>query len=337
LEEAHTRAWSNAVKLPRRRFLNLAAAVAALPVCSRLAYAADYPTRPVHLLVGFTAGGPLDVAARLIAQRLSERLGQQFIVDNRPGASSNIAAAEVARAAPDGYTLLMCAAANAWNVAFYHDPGFDFLHDIAPVASFARVGGVLEVNLSVPARTVPEFIAYAKDNPGKVNLASAGPGSAPGLWGELFKSMARVDLVTVNYRGSGPALPDLMAGRVQAMFDVVTTALGPVRAGKVRGLAVTTAERMDVLPALPSIGESVPGYEATAFQGIGAPKGTPAEIVAILNKEVNAALVDPTFKARLISLGAQPFASSPAEFGKFLSQYTDKWGKVIHAAGLKVE
>ena len=291
--------------------------------------------RPVHLLVGFTAGGPLDISARLIAQWLSERLGQQFIVDNRPGASSNIAAAEVARAVPDGYTLLMCAAANAWNATFYDNPDFEFIRDIAPAASLARVGGVMEVNLSVPARTVPEFITYAKANPGKVNLASAGPGSAPGLWGELFKSMAGVDLVTVNYRGSGPALPDLMAGRVQVMFDVVTTAVGPVRSGKVRGLAVTTAERLEVLPGLPTVGEAVPGYEAIAFQGIGAPKDTPAEIVAILNREVNAALVDPAFRARLLDLGAQPFASSPAEFGKFIVDYTEKWGKVIRAAGIK--
>ena len=213
-------------------------------------------------------------------------------------------AAEVARAVPDGYTLLMCAAANAWNATFDRMPDFEFIRDIAPAASLARVGGVMEVNtLSVPARTVPEFITYAKANPGKVNLASAGPGSAPGLWGELFKSMAGVDLVTVNYRGSGPPLPDLMAGRVQVMFDVVTTAVGPVESGKVRGLAVTTAERLEVLPGLPTVGEAVPGYEAIAFQGIGAPKDTPAEIVAILNREVNAALVDPAFRARLPRLG----------------------------------
>ncbi len=325
------------MRLPRRKVLHLAAGAVALPVASRVACALEYPTRAVHLLVGFTAGGPLDISARLIAQWLSERLGQQFIVDNRPGASSNIAAAEVARSTPDGYTLLMCAAANTWNMAFYNDPDFDFIRDIAPVASFARVGGVMEVNLSVPARTVSEFIAYAKANPGKINLASAGPGSAPGLWGELFKSMAGVNLVTVNYRGSGPALPDLMAGRVQIMFDVATTAVGPVRAGKVRGLAVTTAERMDVLPDLPTVGELVPGYEATAFQGIGAPRDTPAEIIAILNREVNAALADPALKARLVSLGAQPFANSPAEFSKFLVQYTKKWSKVIREANIKLE
>ena len=325
------------MELPRRTFLQLAAGAAALPAVCRSACALSYPARPVHLLVGFTAGGPLDISARLIAQWLSERLGQQFIVDNRPGASSNIAAAEAARATPDGYTLLMCAAANAWNMSFYDNLDFNFIRDIAPVASFARVGGVMEVNLSVPARTVPEFIAYAKANPGKINLASAGPGSAPGLWGELFKSMAGVDLVTVNYRGTGPALPDLMSGRVQVMFDVVSTALGPVRAGKVRGLAVTTAQRMDVLPDLPTVGESVPGYEAIAFQGIGAPRDTPAEIIDILNGAVNAALADPAHKARLADLGAEAFTTSPAEFAKFIAEYTDKWSKVIRTAGLKVQ
>jgi tripartite-type tricarboxylate transporter receptor subunit TctC len=325
------------VELPRRTFLQLAAGAAALPAVCRSAGALSYPARPVHLLVGFTAGGPLDISARLIAQWLSERLGQQFIVDNRPGASSNIAAAEAARATPDGYTLLMCAAANAWNMSFYDNLDFNFIRDIAPVASFARVGGVMEVNLSVPATTVPEFIAYAKANPGKINLASAGPGSAPGLWGELFKSMADVDLITVNYRGTGPALPDLMSGRVQVMFDVVSTALGPVRAGKVRGLAVTTAQRMDVLPDLPTVGESVPGYEAIAFQGIGAPRDTPAEIINILNGAVNAALADPAHKARLADLGAEAFTTSPAEFAKFIAEYTDKWSKVIRTAGLKAQ
>jgi tripartite-type tricarboxylate transporter receptor subunit TctC len=325
------------MELPRRTFLQLAAGAVALPAVCRSAGALSYPARPVHLLVGFTAGGPLDISARLIAQWLSERLGQQFIVDNRPGASSNIAAAEAARATPDGYTLLMCAAANAWNMSFYDNLDFNFIRDIAPVASFARVGGVMEVNLSVPARTVPEFIAYAKANPGKINLASAGPGSAPGLWGELFKSMADVDLITVNYRGTGPALPDLMSGRVQVMFDVVSTALGPVRAGKVRGLAVTTAQRMDVLPDIPTVGESVPGYEAIAFQGIGAPSDTPAEIINILNGAVNVALADPAHKARLADLGAEAFITSPAEFAKFIAEYTDKWSKVIRTAGLKAQ
>ncbi len=325
------------MELPRRTFLQLAAGAAALPAVCRSACALSYPARPVHLLVGFTAGGPLDISARLIAQWLSERLGQQFIVDNRPGASSNIAAAEAARATPDGYTLLMCAAANAWNMSFYDNLDFNFIRDIAPVASFARVGGVMEVNLSVPATTVPEFIAYAKANPGKINLASAGPGSAPGLWGELFKTMAGVNLVTVNYRGTAAALPDLMSGRVQVMFDVVSTALGPVKAGKVRGLAVTTAERMEVLPDLPTVGELVPGYEAIAFQGIGAPRDTPAEIIDILNGAVNAALADPAHKARLADLGAEAFTTSQAEFAKFIAEYTDKWSKVIRTAGLKAQ
>jgi tripartite-type tricarboxylate transporter receptor subunit TctC len=329
--------WSIIMKLPRRQLLQLATGATAASIFPRFASALDYPTRPVHLLVGFAAGGPLDISARLIAQWLSQRLGQQFIVDNRPGASSNIAAAEVARATPDGYTLLMCAAANSWNMAFYDKLDFDFIRDIAPVASFVRVGGVMEVNRSVPARTVPEFIAYAKANPSKLNLVSAGPGSAPGLWGELFTAMAGVDLITVNYRGTGPALPDLIAGRVQVMFDVVTTAIGPVRAGKVHGLAVTTANRMDVFPDLPTVNESVPGYEAIAFQGIGAPRDTPAEIIGILNTAVNAALADPLFKARLADLGAQPFASSPAEFGRFIVEYTEKWSKVIRKANIKSE
>ena len=325
------------MRLPRRNFLHLAASAVAVPAISWAASAMDYPTRPVHLVVGFSAGGPLDTGARLIAQSLSERLGQSFIVDNHPGVSGNIAAAEVARARPDGYTLLMCAAANAWNTALYDHLDFDFIRDIEPVASVNRSGGIMEISLSLPVNTVREFIAYAKANPGKVNLASAGPGSAPGLYGELFKSMAGVDLVTVNYRGSGPALPDLIAGRVQVMFDPVITAIGPVKAGKLRGLAVTSAQRIGALPDIPTVGESVPGYEATGWQGIGAPKNTPPEIIAILNKAVNAALGDPAFRDRLINLGVEPFANSPSEFGKFILSFTEKWSKVIRVAGIKAE
>jgi tripartite-type tricarboxylate transporter receptor subunit TctC len=325
------------MKPPRRKFLYLAAGAAALPTLPRIARAQAYPTRPVHLIVGFAAGGPLDVGARLIGQWLSQRLGQSFIIDNRPGASSNLAAEGVVRASPDGYTLLECAGTNAWNATLYDNLSFDFTRDIAPVASVSLAGGVMEVNLSVPAKTVPEFIAYAKANPGKINMASAGPGSAPGLYGELFKVMAGVDLVTVNYRGSGPALPDLIAGRVQVMFDVTSTAVGPVKAGKVRALAVTTAKRIDALPDIPTVGEFVPGYEGTGWQGIVAPKHTPPEIVEILNREVNAALADPGFKARLADLGAEPFSNSPTEFGKFIVDYTEKWGKVIRSAGIKAE
>jgi tripartite-type tricarboxylate transporter receptor subunit TctC len=325
------------MNLPRRQFLRLAAGATALPAVSRIATAQTYPTRPVHLLVGFSAGGPLDTGARLIGQWLSERLGQSFIIDNRPGASGNLAAEDVVRAPPDGYTLLECAAANAWNTTLYDNLSFDFARDIAPVASVSGGGGVMEVNLSVPAKTLPEFIAYAKANPGKINMASAGPGSAPGLYGELFKSMAGVELVTVNYRGSGPALPDLIAGRVQVMFDVAITAIGPVKAGKVRALAVTNAKRIDALPDIPTVGEFVPGYEATGWQGIGGPRKTPPEIIEILNREVNTALADPGFKRRLADLGFEPFANSPAEFGKFIVEYTNKWAKVIHAAGIKAE
>ena len=325
------------MKLPRRKFLHLAAGAAALPVVSRIARAQTYPARPVHLLVGYSAGGPLDTGARLIAQWLSERLGHSFIVENRPGASGNLATQEVVRARPDGYTLLVCAATNAWNATLYDNLSFDFTHDMAPVASYELGGGVMEVNSSVPAKTLPEFIAYAKANPGKINMASAGPGSAPGMYGELFKFMAGVDLVTVNYRGSGPALPDLIAGRVQVMFDPVITAIGPVKAGKLRGLAVTTKKRIETLPDIPTVGEFVPGYEATGWQGIGAPRDTPQEIIAILNTQVNAALADSTFKARLVELGVEPFPNSPTDFGKFIVEYTDKWAKVIRAANIKAE
>jgi tripartite-type tricarboxylate transporter receptor subunit TctC len=289
------------------------------------------------LLVGFAAGGPLDTSARLIAQRLSERLGQPFVIENRPGAGSNLATEIVARAPPDGYTLLEASAANAWNAALYDNLSFNFIRDITLVAGVRRAAGVMEVHPSVPVRTVPEFIAYAKANPGKINMATGGAGSAPHLYGELFKMMAGVDLVTVNYRGSAPALPDLIAGQVQVMFDVVISSIGHIRAGKLRPLGVTTAARLDVLPDVPPIGDFLPGYEASSWDGIGAPANTPPEIVGILNKQVNAALADPTFKARLADLGAEPFAGSPAEFGKFIVDYTEKWGKVIRAAGIKAE
>jgi tripartite-type tricarboxylate transporter receptor subunit TctC len=325
------------MKLPRRTFLHLTAGAATLPAVSRIAWAQAYPTRPVRILVGYAAGGPLDISARLIAQWLSERLGQQFIIENRPGAASNIATEAVVRARPDGYTLLQASASNAWNAALYDNLSFNFIRDIAPIATVRRAAGVMEVNPSVPVRTVPEFIAYAKANPGKINMASAGPGSAPHLFGELFKAMAGVDLVTVHYRGSGPALPDLIGGQVQVMLDVVISSIAYIRAGKLRALGVTTATRLDALPDVPPIGDFVPGYEASSWDGIAAPATTPPEIIAILNKEVNAALADPKFKARLVDLGAEPFASSPAEFGKFVVEFTEKWGKVIRAAGIKGE
>jgi len=325
------------MNLARRKFLHLAAGTAVAPAFSRLASALDYPTRPVHMVVGFAAGGPLDTSARLIAQGLSERLGRQFIIENRPGASSNLAAEQVVRARPDGYTLLICSAANAWNGALYGDLGFDFSHEVVPVASYAQVPGVMEVNPTVPARSVSDFITYAKANPGKINMASAGPGSLVGMFGELFKAMAGVDLVTVNYRGSAPALPDLITGRMQVMFDVVSSSIGHIRAGKVRALAVTTATRLDVLPDVPPIGDFVSGYEAIGWNGIGAPTNTPPEIVEILNREVNAIVAEPKVKARLTELGYTVFTGSPIEFGTFINGYTEKWGKLIRAANLKPE
>jgi tripartite-type tricarboxylate transporter receptor subunit TctC len=293
--------------------------------------------RPVHLLVGYAAGGPLDTSARLIAQWLSERLGQQFIVENQPGAASNLAAETVVRAPPDGYTLLEVSASNAWNATLYDNLKFNFIRDIVPVAGVRRAAGVMEVHPSVPATTVPEFIAYAKANPGKINMATSGVGSASHLFGELFKMMTGVDLVTVNYGGSGPALPDLISGRVHVMFDVVISSIAHIRAGELRPLGVTSANRLAVLADIPPIGDSVPGYDASSWDGIGAPVNTPPEIIAILNNEVNAALADPAFKTRLADLGAEPLAGSLDEFGKFVVEYTEKWRKVIRGVGIKAE
>jgi tripartite-type tricarboxylate transporter receptor subunit TctC len=323
--------------LGRRNFLRLTAGAAALPALSRIAWAQTYPSKPVRLLVGYAAGGPADIIARLIAQWLSERLGQQFVVENRPGAGSNVATEAVVRAPADGYTLLHVTFSNAINATLYEKLNFDLIRDIVPVASIMRSPGVMEVNPSFPAKTVPEFIAYAKANPGKVNLASAGPGSAPHLYAELFKMMAGVDLVQVHYRGSGPALPDLIAGQVQAMFDPLVSSIGHIRAGKLRPLAVTTATRLEVLPDIPTVGDFVPGFEASGWQGIGAPRNTPIEIVERLNREVNAGLADPKFKARLTDLGAIVLTGSPADFGKHIAEEIEKWGKVIRAANIKPE
>jgi tripartite-type tricarboxylate transporter receptor subunit TctC len=326
------------MKILRRNFLQLAAGAVASLGMVRIAGAQTYPTGPVHLFVGYAAGGPLDTSARLIAQWLTESLGQQFIVLNQPGAGSNLAAEAVVRAPPDGYTLLQISASNAWNVTLYDNLKFDFVRDIVPVAGVRNAGGVLEVHPSVPVTTVPEFIAYAKANPGKLNMAAGGAGSAPHLYIELFKMMTGVDLVTVNYRGAGPALLDLISGQVQGTFDVVISSIAHIRAGKLRPLGVTTAKRLTVLPDVPPIGDFVPGYDASSWDGIGAPANTPPEIIAILNKEVNAALADPAFKARLADLGAEPFlAGPPIEFGKFVVEFTEKWGKVIQAAGIKAQ
>jgi tripartite-type tricarboxylate transporter receptor subunit TctC len=325
------------VKLCRRNFLHLAAGAAALPVLPRIASAQTYPTRPVRIVVGFAAGSGADVLARLIGQWLSERLNQQFFVDNRPGAGTNIATEAVVRSPPDGYTLLQITVVNAINATLYDQLKYNFIRDIAPVGSINRTPAVMEVNLSFPVKTVPEFIAYAKANPGKINLASAGPGSAPHVYGELFKMMTGVDLVVVHYRGGAPMLTDLISGQVQAVFDPLPSSIGLIRGGQIRPLGVTTAARLDVLPDVPTVSEFVPGYEASGWQGLGAPKGTPPEIILKLNREINAAVTDTKFKARLTDLGASAFASSPEEFGGHVAAETEKWAKVIRVAGIKPE
>jgi tripartite-type tricarboxylate transporter receptor subunit TctC len=323
------------MRLLRRRFLLLAAGVAVSPAVSRLAWADGYPTRPVHLIVGFAAAGPSDIAARLVGQLLSERLGQSFVVENHPGAGSNLATEMVVQAAPDGYTLLLIGSPNAINATLYEDLKYNFIRDIAPVARIMSVMNVMVVNPSFPAKTVPEFIAYAKANPHKVNMATAGNGSPPHMFGELFKVMAGVDLVTVAYRGGGPALVDLIGGQVQVMFEGITSSIQYIRAGKLRALAVTSATRSAALPDVPSIGEFVPGYDASGWIGIGAPKDTPAEIVEKLNKEINAGLADPQFIARIVDIGGAPAPMSPADLSGFIASETEKWAKVVKFSGAK--
>jgi tripartite-type tricarboxylate transporter receptor subunit TctC len=325
------------MKLPRRQFLHLAAGAAALPALSQGAWAQSYPSRPVRLLSGFPAGGPNDLIARLIAQWLSERLGRPFIVENRPGAASNIATEAVVHAPADGHTLLLVVQANAINATLYDRLNFNFIRDIAPVAGIVRVPSVMEVNPSVPASTVPALIAYAKDNPGKLAMASAGNGASSHVAGELFKMMAGVDMLHVPYRGAAPALTDLIAGRVQVYFDLMPNSIEQIRAGKVRPLAITSATRSSALPDLPAVGEFVPGYEVAAWFGVGAPKGTPAEIVDKLNKEINAGLADSKMKARLADLGGTVLAGTPADFAKLIADETAKWAKVIKSAGIKPE
>jgi len=326
------------MKLPhRRKFLHLAAGAAALPAVSRVAKAQAYPSRPVRIIVGFAAGGPADLVARLIAQRLSERLGQPFVVENRTGAATNIATEAVVRAAPDGYMLLFVTATNAINTTLYEKLSFNLSRDVAPVASLIRAPSVLEVNPSVPAKTVPEFIAYAKANPGKLTMASSGIGTPSHVFGELFKVMTGVNLMHVPYRGAAPAASDLLAGQVQVFFDPMANSIAYIKAGKVRALAITSATRSEALPDVPTVSEFVPGYEASFWFGVGAPKATPDEIVDKLNKEVNAALDDPKMKARLLDLGGTPKPMTPADFGKFIADETEKWGKVIRAANIKAE
>jgi tripartite-type tricarboxylate transporter receptor subunit TctC len=323
------------MKLPRRRFLRLAAGAATLPALSPAASARDYPTRPVRIVVGFPAGITPDIVARLIAQSLSVQLGQQFVVENRPGAASNIATETVVRAPADGYTLLVVTSTNAINATLYDKLNFDAIGDIAPVAGIIRSPNLLQVNPSVPAKTLPEFIAYAKANPGKLNYASSGNGSATNVAGELFKAMAGVDLVHVPYRGS--YLPDLVSGQVQVAFGPIAQSLAFVEAGKLRALATTSAKRSATLPDIPTVAEFVPGYEASVYDGIGAPRLTPPAIIDVLNKAINAALTDPVLKARLVSLGAEPMPMTPSEFGKFTTDEMKKWGKVIKFASIKAD
>jgi tripartite-type tricarboxylate transporter receptor subunit TctC len=323
--------------LPRRQLLHLAAGAAALLAILRCAWAQTYPSRPVRIIVGFAAGGPNDILARLIGQRLSERLGQPFIIENRPGAGSNIATETVVRAPPDGYTLLLVGSPNAINATLYDKLNFNFIRDIAPVASFMRGALVMVVHPSVPAKSVPEFIAYAKANPGKLFYGSGGVGGITHITPELFKIMADVNMVHVPYRGVAPALTGLLGGQVQVLFANPAQSIQYIRTGKLRALAITTAGRSETLPNIPTVGEFVPGYEATSFFGFGAPKNTPAEIIDKLNKEINAGLADRNIKARLADLDGMVLGGSPADFGKLIAGETEKWGKVIRAANIKTE
>jgi tripartite-type tricarboxylate transporter receptor subunit TctC len=325
------------MKLPRRKFLHLAAGAAALPAVSRVARAQAYPSRPVKIIVSFAAGGPTDILARLTAQWLSERLGQQFVVENRPGGGGNIGTEAVVRASPDGYTLLMAGGNNAINATLYDKLNFNFIRDITPVATIIRAPQILVVNPSVPAKSVPEFIAYAKANPGKIHMASGGTGTPPHLAGELFKMMAGVDLIHVPYRGNGPAFNDLIGGQVQVMFPSPVGLLEYIQAGKLRALAVTTATRSDALPDIPTMAEFVPGYEASGWFGVGAPRNTPSEIIDKLNTEINAGLADPKMQARLADFGGTPLVLSPADFGRLIAEETEKWGNVIRALSIKAD
>ncbi len=325
------------MNLRRRRFLRLAISAAALPAVSRFAFAETYPTHPVRIIVGFAAGSTTDTLARLIGQWLSQRLGQQFVIENRPGAGGNVGAEAVVRSTPDGYTLLMVPPAVAANAALYPHLSFDFIRDTEPVAGVVRVPNVVEVNPAVPVKSIPELIAYAKANPGKLSFASAGIGTASHLAGQLFNKMAGVNLQHVPYRGDGPAMADLVAGNVQVGFATMTSSIGFIRAGKLRPLAVTTTARSAALPDVPTVAEFVPGFEASSWFGVAAPKGTPADIVDSLNQQINAGLAAPAIKDRIADMGGMSLAGSPADFGKLIAEETDKWGKVIREAGIKAE
>jgi tripartite-type tricarboxylate transporter receptor subunit TctC len=323
--------------LPRRKFLHLAAGAAALPAVARIARADTYPSHPVRLIAGFAAGSTTDILSRLMGQWLSQRLGQQFIIENKPGAGGNVGAEEVSKAAADGYTLLMVPPAVAANATLYPHLNFVFLRDFAPVAGVVRVPNVAEVTPSLPVNSIPELIAYAKANPGKLSFASAGIGTASHLAGELFNVMAGVDLLRVHYRGDGPAMADLIAGQVQVGFATMTASIGHIRGGQLRPLAVCTLKRSDALPGIPTVAEFIPGFEASSWFGIAAPKGTPADIVERLNRETNAGLADPTIKARLDDMGGMALTGSPADYAKLIADETEKWGKVIRTVGIKAE
>lgn len=323
------------MNIARRRFLQLGGGAVAASAIPQFALALDYPTRPVRLVVGFPPGGSADIVTRLVAQALTERFGQSFIVDNRAGAGSNLGAETVARAEPDGYTLLSVTVANAINATLYRKLSFDYVRDFAPVASIDIVPNVMDISLSVPATTVPEFIAFAKANPGKISMASGGIGSSPHVSGELFKMMAGVDMVHVPYRGVSPATVDLLAGRVQVLFDTLPASIANIRAGKLRALAVTTKTRSEALPDVPAMAEFLPGFEANSFHGVAAPKGTPAEIINKLNQEINAVLTEPKLKARLADLGGTVLTGTPADFGVYMNGEIEKWGKVIKFSGTK--
>ena len=325
------------MKLPRRNFLDLAAGAAALPAFSRIAWAQAYPTRPVHWIVSFAAGGPNDIVARIVGQYLSDHLGQQFIIENRPGAGGNVGMQSVLNSAPDGYTIAFVGPNYAINPTLYDKLPFNFIRDSAPVAGLIRLANVMDVHPAVPANNVAEFIAHAKANPGKINFASGGVGTSPHLSGELLKMMTGINLVHVPYRGTAPALTDLMAGQVQMLFDNIPGSIGHIRTGKVRALGVTGAKRVATIPDVPTICETVPGYEVSIFYGIAAPRGTPPEIVGKLNQAVNAVLADSKLQARLAELGGEPMPMTPAEFGKLVAEETEKWAKVIRAANIKPE
>ena len=325
------------MKIPRRTFLHLAAGAAAFPAVSRTARAQDYQARPVRWIVPYPPGGATDIQARLLGQWLSERLGQPFVIENRPGGGGNIGTEAVVRAPADGYTLLLVGPPHAINATLYDKLNFNFIRDIAPVAGIMRVPNVMVVNPSVPAKTVPEFITYAKANPGKINMASSGIGSSAHVAGELFKMMTGIDMVHVPYRGNSPALTDLLGGQVQVYFVTTPASIEFIKAGTLRALAVTTAARSDTLPAIPTVGDFVPGYESSAWYGVGVPKRTPVEIIDRLNTEINAALADPKIKARLADLGGTPLLGSPADFAKLIADETEKWGKVVRAARIKVQ